>query len=460
MAEPRDLKESVSYGMKNHPRIKSYQEYRESSVYDIDRARSGWFPRLDARAGYGPRIYSDETTRFIGHDDNWYMRTDGELVLSQTLWDGWATQSRVDMAKERYSSADSRLFDNAEAIALDTVLAHIEVLRLMKIVALSEENILSHENILSGEQERVSSGASSLADVTQTQARLARAHSSLATYQGDLDTAIANYIALTGVPPEELAPVEYPEAAPLSYQETLQRVIDSNPKLAALKSDSRAAVAETELAKSAFHPNVYLEAGAVYKDYIDSSESWARGATVLLRMNWNLFNGLYDYYNVKSFKALERRARSDINDQYNLLDEEVKKTWNDLTASREQVKFYGDAVDYDVQTRDMYTQQFALGERSLLGVLDSENELYSSSLQLVTSKANEVGAAYRLLALEGNLIDSLDVGRASFTKNGYGDLGNIEDWTARPVSADPKEPVIAPQSPESGLPETENAPME
>ena len=149
MAEPRDLKESVSYGMKNHPRIKSYQEYRESSVYDIDRARSGWFPRLDARAGYGPRIYSDETTRFIGHDDNWYMRTDGELVLSQTLWDGWATQSRVDMAKERYSSADSRLFDNAEAIALDTVLAHIEVLRLMKIVALSEENILSQENNLS-----------------------------------------------------------------------------------------------------------------------------------------------------------------------------------------------------------------------------------------------------------------------------------------------------------------------
>ena len=124
-AQARDVSETVRYSMKNHPRIQTYQEYRESSIYDIDRARSGWFPRLDARAGYGPRIYSDETTRARNHDDNWYMRTDAELVLSQTLWDGWATQSRVDLAKERYASADSRLFDNAEAIALDAVLAHI-----------------------------------------------------------------------------------------------------------------------------------------------------------------------------------------------------------------------------------------------------------------------------------------------------------------------------------------------
>ncbi len=455
-AQERNVKETVLYSMQNHPRIKTYQEYRESSVYDIDRARSGWFPRLDARAGYGPRIYSDETTRARNHDDNWYMRTDAELVLSQTLWDGWATQSRVDMAKERYSSADSRLFDNAEAIALDAVLAHIEVLRLTKIMALSEQNVLSHENILAGQRERVSSGASSMADVTQTQARLARAQSSVATYQGELDTAVAGYIALTGVPPENLAGVDYPVATPINYQETLQRVIDSNPKLAALKSDSRAATAETELAKSAFHPNIFLEAGTVYKDYIDSSESWARGATVLLRMNWNLFNGLYDYYNVKSYKALERQARSEINDQYNLLDQEVKSTWNELVASREQVKFYSDAVDFDIQTRDMYQQQFALGERSLLDLLDSENELYSSSLQLVTSKANEVGAAYRLLALEGHLIDSLEIGRDSFSKQGQGDLGNIDDWTARPVSENPKEPVVPATPPDTSAPEIES----
>lgn len=83
-AQPRDVKESVMHSMTNYPKIKSFQEYRESSVYDIDRARSGWFPRLDARAGYGPRIYSDEGNRTTNRDDVWDMRSDAELVLSQT----------------------------------------------------------------------------------------------------------------------------------------------------------------------------------------------------------------------------------------------------------------------------------------------------------------------------------------------------------------------------------------
>ncbi len=448
-AQARDVKESVLFGMQNHPRIKSFQEYRESASYDIDRARSGWFPRLDVRAGYGPRMYSDETTRFLEHDDNWYMRSDADVVLSQTLWDGFATQRRVDLAKERFSSADSRLFDNSEAVALDAVLAHINVLRQLKIVELSHQNILAHEKILSGQKERVSSGASSMADVTQTQARLARAHSSLATAEADLANAVADYKAATGVEAENLAPVEFPAAAPLDYKDTLEQCIANNPKLAALKSDARAAVAQTGIAKSAFHPNVYLEAGTVYRDYVDSSESWANGFTVLLRMNWNLFNGLYDYYNVKSSKALERQARSDINDQYNTIDQAVKTTWSDLTSSREQIKFYGDAVNYDTQTRDMYGQQFVLGERSLLDLLDAENELFSSSLQLVTSHANEVAAAYKLLALEGKLTDSLGVSHESFQKQGTGDLGNIQDWTAQPVGATQPVGNEQPMQPES-----------
>lgn len=108
----------------------------------------------------------------------------------------------------------------------------------------------------------------------------------------------------------------------------------------------------------------------------------------------------------------------------------------------------------------MYTQQFALGERSLLDVLDSENELYSSSLQLVTSKANEVGAGYKLLAIAGHLIDSLGISRTAFAKEGVGgDPNEVDDWTGRPVSPDPNQPTVAPES-YKPLPETEKAPME
>ena len=81
---------------------------------------------------------------------------------------------------------------------------------------------------------------------------------------------------------------------------------------------------------------------------------------------------------------------------------------------------------------------------------------------LVTSKANEVGAAYRLLALEGHLIDNLNISRSSYEKQGYGDLGNISDWTARPVGENPREPAVPPMPPDTPAPamETESGPME
>lgn len=65
------------------------------------------------------------------------------------------------------------------------------------------------------------------------------------------------------------------------------------------------------------------------------------------------------------------------------------------------------AVDNSTKTRDAYLQQFNVGQRSLLGVLDSENELYSFSIQLVTSRLNETAAQYRLKALGGDLLVSM-----------------------------------------------------
>ena len=136
------------------------------------------------------------------------------------------------------------------------------------------------------------------------------------------------------------------------------------------------------------------------------------------------------------------------------------REWKQESAAREQVKFYGDAVDYDIQTRDMYSQQFALGERSLLDVLDSENELYNSSMLLVTSKANEVGAGYKILAIAGHLIDSLGINRSAFAKEGVGgDPNEVNDWTERPVSPDPHEPAVAPED-YKPLAEKESGPME
>ncbi|MGJ3523320.1 TolC family outer membrane protein [Nitratidesulfovibrio sp. D1] len=417
-AQEVTLKDSVVNTLETHPRLKAFQENRQAAEHDVDRARAGWFPRLDVRGGVGVEQYNDRSTRQSGHENDWYDRSEGSVTLSQTIWDGLATASRVDINKNKLGSVDNRLIDNAEALGLDAVLAHIEVLRQREIVRLSEINVQQHESILGSQQERSRMGAASVSDVTQTQGRLARAQSTLIEARSALQVAEAAYFRLTGqMVPETLGPAEAPTATPPSVDAALADSQSTNPKVQALISDVRTSEAEIDLAKSGYHPVIYAEVGPTYKDQVESSRTYEWGTAAMLRMNWNLFNGGADMAAVKGASARSRQSRQELQNQIDELGRETRSTWTQMLSAREQQRYFLSAIDYNVQTRDAYMQQFLVGQRSLLDVLDAENELYSSSIQEVTSRMNDAGAQYRLLALGGKLLDSLGIDRDALRKN-------------------------------------------
>lgn len=416
-AQEVTLKDSVVNTLETHPRLKAFQENRQAAEHDVDRARAGWFPRLDVRGGVGVEQYNDRSTRATDNENDWYDRSEGSLTLSQTIWDGLATASRVDINKNKLGSVDSRLIDNAEALGLDAVLAHIEVLRQREIVRLSEINVQQHESILGSQQERSRMGAASVSDVTQTQGRLARSQSTLTEARAALQVAEAAYFRLTGkMVPETLGPAEAPTATPPSADAALADSQSSNPKVQALISDVRTSEAEIDLAKSGYHPVIYAEVGPTYKDQVESSRDHEWGTAAMLRMSWNLFNGGADVAAVKGASARSRQSRQELQNQIDELGRETRATWTQMLSAREQQRYFLSAIDYNVQTRDAYMQQFLVGQRSLLDVLDAENELYSSSIQEVTSRMNDAGAQYRLLALGGKLLDSLGIDRDALRK--------------------------------------------
>ncbi|AAS95493.1 TolC family outer membrane protein [Nitratidesulfovibrio vulgaris] len=407
------LKDSVLSTINSNPKLKVFQENREAATHDLRRARAGWLPRVDVRAGYGAEQYSDTTSRQSNKDDEFTERGDASAVLTQTVWDGFATSSRVDVGKAKLDSADNRLMDNAEALGLDAVLAHIEVLRQREIVRLSEINVQQHQTILGSQSERQKMGVASIADVTQTQGRLARAQSTLVESRSALEVAEAAYKRLTGMEvPTELERAGIPDTAPASFETALGASLTANPKIAAYQSDIQAARGQEDLDKSRFHPNVYLEVGPSYKERVESSESYAWGTTAMMRVNWNIYDGGADVAAVRGSAARVRQSRQELQNLLDTLNEETRATWSRYLSAHEQSSFYTTAVTYNTQTRDTYMQQFLVGQRSLLDVLDAENELYSSEVQLVTAKANEAGTAYRLLALGGNLLASLSIDRS------------------------------------------------
>jgi len=410
VAPDGSIKDTVLSTLYYTPDIKQFQEYRQAAVHDVSRARSGWLPRVDARAGWGVEQWSSQEIRngrYAQNDHDFYERSEASLVLQQTIWDGLATHSRYRIGVTRLDSATSRLLDNSEAAVLDALLAHLEVYRQRRLVALSELNVQNHKDILASQEERQRLGASSVADVTQTRGRLARAQASLVETQSALEVAMSQYKLMVGKDPVELEAPYLPENPYPSLETVLSDSQTKNPKVKALQADVETARAQIKLDKSTYHPQLYLEVGPSYKWQVEGSQTYDWGTGIMLRATWNLFNGFYDYYNVKGDAARMRQTREQLSSQANNLAQETAATWSSLISAQEQSKFYEIAVENSTATRDAYLQQFNVGQRSLLDVLDSENELYSFSMQLVTARLNETASHYKLKALGGELLPSM-----------------------------------------------------
>ena len=410
------VSDSVAAALSYNPRLKVLQDNHQAIGFELERARGGYFPRVDLAAGYGAESYNDEITRRRDIEHNFYDRSEASLRLSQLLYDGQETASRVGVEEAKLDSAKLRVLDNAESISLDAIIAHMEVYRQRALYGLAEKNVRDHEDILGMLNERQKGGAGSIADVTQTQGRLARAKASLAETRSGVASAEANYQRVVG---KLAGNVEYftvpANLVPKSLDEVVQAVQANNPKVKALEFNIQEAESRVGLSNANFLPKVNVELSSSYEDQVESSETYEQGNQAMLRMRWNLFNGGADVADRKAAIARKFQSVNSKEDQLVQVIEEATATWAKLQAYKEQVIDFGDATGNSQKTLDSYMKQFTVGQRTLLDVLDARNELFQSSGLLVTAKVNEVIAAERLLALSGTLNQSLQMDEQLYT---------------------------------------------
>ena len=348
-------------------------------------------------------------------EHNFYDRMEASLRLSQLLYDGRETSSLVGIESAKLDSASSRTFDNAEAIALDAIIAHMEVYRQRELVGLAEQNVRDHQEILDMLKERQEGGAGSIADVDQTQARLSRAYASLAETQAGLHSAEANYQRFVGKLAGNLEFYNIPkELIPRTLEEAIEATNANNPKIMALGANVVEAGQRVELARSSFLPKVHAELSTSYEDQVESLETYEHNNQAMLRMRWNLFNGGSDIAARKAASARKMQVASQRDDQRDIVIEETRITWAELESARKQVVSFGDSANFNQKTLDSYMKQFNVGQRTLLDVLDARNEYFQSSGLLATARANEVIAVGRLLALSGKLTDSLQINKEAY----------------------------------------------
>jgi outer membrane protein, adhesin transport system len=418
VAGAASLEDSVRATLATNPDVGVVAADREAIDQELRQARAGYLPSIDLRGAAGPEYTNSPGTRNRstrpqnGDASTTLMRYESQITLSQMLFDGFATQSEVAKQTSRVDSAAHRVQEAAEFVALDAVEAHLDILRNQVLVELARENLAEHQRLGAKVRQLEAQGASSVADIDQSNARVAAAQTAVATAVGNLRDAEARYISVVGMPAANLETPVVPVAAlPESQEAAAAKAAVDNPTVQIANADIDVAKAELNGSRSGYYPRLDLQLGAAANDNLDGVRGGDVDAQALLVLRYNLFRGGADIAREREAFSRVSEARQKLAQAQRDAEKEARIADNALTTAQARIESLRAAVEAQRATRDVYAQQFDLGQRSLLDLLDAENELFVARTNLTTAQFTEMFGVYRVLAVTGDLLITLNIDR-------------------------------------------------
>jgi adhesin transport system outer membrane protein len=411
LAEAGSVADSIRAAIATNPDVGVVKADRHAVDQELRQARAGYLPSIDVRAAAGPEYSDNVTSRDDDRDsDDTLLRREAQIQLTQMVWDGNEVGSEVERQAARASSASYRVEEASEFVGLNAVQAHLDYLRNQEIMRLAEGNVGAHRRILQQVQTLERGGGGDIADVRQTEARIAQAEASLATAQNDFADAAATYQRVVGADPDNLTAEDPPVwALPQDRDSAAATASTNSPTVQIAASDVDVAGAELRGTRANYYPRVDVElTGTAAKD-VDGEKGNDSQASALLVLRYNLFRGGADIAREREAFHRVNESRAGLERARRRAEEEARFSYNALEAARARTVAQRARAEAQRRTRDAYAQQFEIGQRDLLDVLDAENELFLSRIALVTAEYNERFATYRVLAVTGTLLETLDI---------------------------------------------------
>lgn len=405
-----DLLSVVQTTLDTNPELRAHLDAFHASTEDRREVFGGYLPSIDLSASVG-----QANRQFDNRSD--YSRNYAEISLTQMLFDGFRVRNALAKADHTSRVRYYELLDEAETKALEASEAYLSVQRHRELVKLAQDNLANHQRVYEHIGQRAERGVSNRADLQQIEGRLSLARSNLMTEVANLQSVTARYQRLVGqLPAEQLQPYEVPAARiPAELGQVLRNVYANNPALYAAFENTEVAQAALRETKANRYPT--LELGMRHGTYKNNNSfdnrtdpsSYGDESIIELRARYNLYRGGSD-------RAAERAAWQRISQAESLRD----KTCVDLRQTATIA--FGDVLNLQGRLASLeqhrtasaavlvaYREQFDIGRRSLLDVLDSENEAFQAERAYTNGQYDlQIARLYTLHSM-GELMNTLSL---------------------------------------------------
>ncbi|MDO8813098.1 MAG: TolC family outer membrane protein [Gallionella sp.] len=403
------LVDFVQKAVLTNPDVLSRWHTFKAAISETTAARGGYLPRVDMTVDRGRERGQSQINNYTSNTENI------TFTLTQMLYDGFATRNEVSRLNNAQLARYYELLDASETAALEAARVFYDVTRHRKLFELTEDNYVRHRTAFEQIKLKVEAGVGRRVDLEQAGGRLALSESNLTVDNANVHDVSARFQRVIGeLPPANLR--KSPSQGKLAKQvlpnaaaAVLSVAVDYHPAILAAVENVRSARYDLYGRWAKYQPTVNLSIAQTHSKNLAGVDGATGNATAKVTLNWNLFSGGSDSARSTQYAGRLDAARDLRDKACRDIRMNLAIAYNDIWKLQEQLNYLDQHQLSIEKARGAYQKQFDIGQRSLLDLLDTENELYQAKRSYVNAEYDLAIAHTRTLAGMGRLVSSLGI---------------------------------------------------
>lgn len=440
-AKAETLRESVMMALNAHPSVEAAMAKKEIAEQTRKEARSDLFPYVTAGTNFGILYGNNSTSRGLtvsrgaANSGLW----EANASVTQPIFDGMQTFNRMDAASSRMQSADYNVLDVRENLALKATQAHIAVLQAQATYDRTNTYFAAIEDYLSRIDMMVSEGAADSSEAAQARNISLMLKSTLTDYEGQLQSAIANYNEIVGnAPKSALIKPSNVNSLSQNADAAIQYTLANHPLLKANEKELDAINYEVKAEKGTIFPELNAEVSGLKRDQKEEIGGELEDARAALKLSWDFETGGASKARVKKSKAQYSQILAQNAEQVRTIEGDVNRAYAELMTAEKQMDLVKSREVVTGELFDAYKTQFEGARVRLLQLMQAENQLFNSQLESIAAEYRYLFAQYNVLASMGQLQNVIAGDTSTMAMVSQTVTSKMEEPVLETVSADEK----------------------
>jgi len=413
VATPLPLSEVLTIVTRTDPEIMEALSQYRSVQSERSIATSGYWPTIGTELS-GGREFTDGVD--TNDERESLTASSATLYARQNLFSGGRTSAFVGETDARILAAAYEVLNVANRVYLETTEAYLNVIQAVELLRLSEENALTQEKILEQVREKSAAGFGRASDLKNSEARLALARSNYISKQQDLNQAVVRFHRRFGrlVKPAAFVTPEPAFQFPQTVEETVAVAFRNHPALEVAEYNIQVRKYSFEKAKADDWPSIDLELKAQHRNDINGEPGDTDQYSAMLKLNYVLFDGgLREGEQNKNFQSIHKENQRAYIERRNV-NESVRLAWNIMQAEEHKRQYLNAHVELSYETLEAFKEEYYIGRRTLLDLLNMENEYNAAKNASAESIFSNLIAYYRVSEATGMMVKEYDTGLRSY----------------------------------------------